>query len=91
MMHFEKTKQNKITIEHEQGVLPVFENPEGYPDEEPDKIKLGPRRWFANRKTLTFTLQILVFSFSRREIGPRGRSPGFELVMYEGCPLLLHP
>lgn len=57
-LHFERTKQNKITREHKQGVLPVFENPKDYPDEEPDKIKLCPLRWFANWKTLTFTLQI---------------------------------
>lgn len=51
-------KRNKIIIEHSQGVLSLFENPEGYPDKKPDKVKLCPGGWFANWKTHFFFLTL---------------------------------
>lgn len=59
MLHFEnKTKQYKLIIEYNKGILPMFKTSKGYPDEKPDKAKfcLG---WLIGK--LIFTLDISTY------------------------------
>lgn len=83
-----KTKPNKIAIEHNKGVLPVFETLQGLPWWETWQGQIMPG--LPNWKTHFYSWHLNVSSSlpCGKNMAREGCSPGPSPVMHEGCPLL---